>query len=292
MKGFKKEKKTKEVKIVLFIIFFWLFFFISLNFRSSIFLNKKERINFVFYGEKTIVYSLSLSNDLTYLIYYPVNLSLLVPGGYGFYRVGALGKLVFLEKKPELFKKIFSAANSLFIDFYFYPNKTEIYFDEKNNKKIWPTFKEIFFNQSNANFVDRLLIYYYFSIKKPVFYQTIVIKNKEKFDQENFFKKTIGIFYKKIYRQENLTTQIFYDKNYQTAKLLAQILEGEGIRVVDISQKKLNLNSSCEIISLIKKETQTIKDIKNFFSCSFKNAETKISDIIINLGKLEKEWEI
>jgi hypothetical protein len=281
MKGFK-----------FFVIFFWLVFFIVLNLKSSIFLNKKERVNLVFYGPKTVVYSLSLNNDLTYLIYYPVNLSLLIPGGYGFYRVGALGKLVFLEKRPDLFKKVFSANNSFFVDLYFYPKKNEIYFDEKNDKKIWPTISEIFFNQSNANFVDRLLVFYYLWLKKPSFYQTISLPNQERFNRDDFFKKTIGTFYKKIYREENLTAQIFYDSNYSTAKLLAQILEGEGIRVVDLSQKKLDSNKPCAIITALKTEVQTVKDIRRFFSCDFRTGATSVSDIIINLGKLEKDWEV
>ena len=217
----------------------------------------------------------------------------LIPGGYGFYRVGALGKFISLEKKPDLFKKVFSASNSFFIDLYFYSKKNEIYFDEKNNKKIWPNFTEIFLNQSNANFIDRLLVFYYLFLKKPSFYQTISIYNQKKFNHDEFFKKIIGTFYKKVYREENLTVQIFYNNDYLTAKLLAEILEGEGIRVVDLSQKKLDLNKSCEIITSLKNEKlNTVKDIKKFFSCNFINGKSSISDIIINLGKLEKEWEV
>jgi len=203
-----------------------------------------------------------------------------------------LGKLVFLEKKPDLFKKVFSANNSFFVDLYFYPKKNEIYFDEKNDKKIWPTVSEIFFNRSNANFVDRLLVFYYLWLKKPSFYQTISLPNQERFNRDDFFKKTIGTFYKKIYREENLTAQIFYDNDYSTAKLLAQILEGEGIRVVDLSQKKLDSNKPCAITTALKTEVQTVKDIRRFFSCDFRTGATSVSDIIINLGKLEKDWEV
>jgi len=273
------------------VVFFWVFFFIFLNLKSSIFLNKKERINIVFYGPRTFVYSLSLKNDLTYIIYYPVNLSLLIPGGYGFYRVGALGKLIYLEKKPDLLRKVFSANNNFFVDLYFYSKKNDIYFDEKNSKKS-PTFSEIFFNQSNANFVDRLMVFYYLWLKKTNFHQTISISNQDKFNRDDFFKKTIGTFYKKIYRDENLTVQIFYNNDYLTAKLLAQILEGEGIRVVDLSQKKLDLNHFCEIVTTLKLEYKTVKDIKQFFSCNLKEGNPPISDIIINLGKLEKDWKV
>jgi hypothetical protein len=189
MKGFKLFK--------FLIIFFWLIFFIVLNLKSSIFLNKKERVNLVFYGPKTVVYSLSLNNDLTYLIYYPVNLSLLVPGGYGFYRVGALGKLIFLEKEPNLFKRIFSASNSFFIDLYFYPKKDEIYFDEKNDKKIWPTLTDLFFNQSNANFIDRLLTFYYLWLKNQVFIKQSLFLIKKSLIKTIFLKKISVLFIKK-----------------------------------------------------------------------------------------------
>jgi len=62
--------------------------------------------------------------------------------------------------------------------------------------------------------------------------------------------------------------------------------------VVDLSQKKLDLNQSCQIVTSLKIKTQTVKDIKQFFSCSFKSGETPVSDIIIKLGKLEKDWEV
>jgi len=278
-------------RLVLFLFIFWLIFFIVTNLKRSVFLSKKERVNILFYGKKTVVFSLALRNDLSYVIFYPTNLYLVVPGGYGFYRVGALGKLVSLEKKPEIFKKTFSANTSFFLDLYFYPKKEKIYYQEVEEKNFWPSFFEIFFNSSNANFFDRIFCFYHFWLKKPSFYQKIEINSKS-FRRQDFFKKYLGVFYKKKYRKENLTVQIIYSKNYKVADLISQILEGEGIRVVDISIEPKDSSKKCFVFYSSKKPSQTASDIAYFFQCELEKKDTPISDIIIKLGNLEKIWEV
>jgi len=278
-------------RLVLLLGIFWLIFFIVTNIKHSVFLSKKERVNILFYGKKTVVFSLSLRNDLSYVIFYPTNLYLVVPGGYGFYRVGGLGKLVILEKKPVIFKQAFSANTSFFLDLYFYPKKEEIYHQEGEKKVFWPSFFEIFFNSTNANFLDRVFCFYYLWLRKPSFYKVIEINTKN-FNRQDFFKKYLGMFYKKTYRQENLNVQIFYTKNYKVAELISQILEGEGIRVVDISQEKIDLKKRCVVFYSSKKPSQTVYDIARFFQCLVEKNETPISDIIIKLGSLEKIWEV
>jgi len=281
----------KGYRLAFFVFIFWLFFFIFFNLKNSIFLSKKERVNILFYGKKTVVFSLGLKNNLSYLIFYPTNLYFEVPGGYGFYRVGGLGKLVSLEKDPEIFKKTFSSNGSFFLDLYFYPKKNEIYYKGVKEKNLWPNFSEIFFNASNANFFDRIFCFYYLFIKKPSFYKVIEL-NEKNFDRKQFFKKYQGLFYKKIYRQENLTVQIFYTKNYYVADLISQILEGEGIRVVDISQGENDLKKGCRVYYSSKNKSQTALVISRFFNCFLEKKETPISDIIIILGTLEKNWEV
>jgi len=285
-------QKNKTKLFFLAFLIFWFLFFVTLNLKQSIFFNKKERINIVFYGKNTTVYSLGLGDEITYLIRYNPNLRFLVPGGYGYYRIGALGKLVFLEKKPEILKKAFSFNNGFFVDLYFYPKTDEIYFKNEETKKSWPTLKEIFFNQTNANIFDKLFIFYHLWLSKPSFYQMVDLSSDESFDREKFIKKFLGTFYKKVYRQEKVNVQFFYTKSYKTADLLSQILEGEGIRVVDITKKEFSLKKPCLIISSLKKQNNTVKDIKNFFGCSLKRGETPISDIIIMLGNLEDDWRI
>ena len=278
-------------RLVFFIFILWLFLFIFSNFKKSVFLSRKDRINILFYGKKTVIFSLGFKNNLSYLIFYPSNLYLEVPGGYGFYRVGGLGKLVALEKKPQLFKKTFSSNSSFFLDIYFYPRKEEIYYESAEEKNLWPRFLEIFLSSSNANFLDRIFCVYYLIVKKPNSYQLIKLDGKN-FDRSQSFKKYQGLFYKRTYRQEKLTVQIFYKKNYYVADLISQILEGEGIRVVDISQEEGDLEKRCFVYHSSNKPTRTALDISRFFNCFLEKKETPISDIIIRLGSLEKDWEV
>jgi hypothetical protein len=281
----------KGYRLVFFVFIFWLILFFVSNLKHSVFLSKKERINILFYGKKTIVFSLGFKNNLSYLILYPANLYLEVPGGYGFYRVGGLGKLAALEKNPNIFKKTFSSSGSFFLDLYFYQKKEEIYYGKVKEKNPWPNFSEIFFTSSNANFFDRIFCFYYLILKKPLSYQVIEV-NEKNFDRKQFLKNYQGLFYKKTYRQENLTVQIFYTKNYNVADLISQILEGEGIRVVDISNKENDLKKGCRVYYSSKNKSQTVLDIGRFFDCFLEKKETPISDIIVILGSLEKNWEV
>jgi hypothetical protein len=120
----------------------------------------------------------------------------------------------------------------------------------------------------------------------------VIEVNEKDFDRKQFFKNYQGLFYKKTYRQENLTVQIFYTKKYNVADLISQILEGEGIRVVDISNKESDLKKGCRVYYSSKNKSQTVLDIGRFFDCFLEKKETPISDIIIILGSLEKNWEV
>ena len=69
------------------------------QYTSSLFSQKKDRVNIVFYGKNTVYYSLGKYDGVHYFISFYPDVKVKVPGGYGNYRVGGLGKLVELEKK-------------------------------------------------------------------------------------------------------------------------------------------------------------------------------------------------
>lgn len=265
---------------------------------SSIFLNKKDRINIVFYGPNTMFYSLGLE-DISYRFSVPSNLEIDVPGGYGYYRIGALGKLISLEKKNDLFRKTFSAVSSSFVDLYFYPKSNAIYYGEQTGKKAHPSFVEIFMNGSNANMVDRLLVWLYFVRKSENLYKEIdkipEIKeqNRAFLDRETFFKLYQGYFYKKTHRVIRDRVQILYTKSYRTALLISNILDGEGIQVVDLTQTEKAIKGCNVIYSRSNdKGSTTIKDVVSFFGCEVEKGDTDASDIILTLGNLENDWEV
>ena len=89
------------------------------QYSSSLFSQKKDRVNVVFYGKNTVYYSLGKYDGVHYFISFYSDVKVKVPGGYGNYRIGGLGKLVELEKS-DIFRKTFSVTTASTVDRYFF----------------------------------------------------------------------------------------------------------------------------------------------------------------------------
>ena len=281
------NNKIKKIILIsfLFLVSFYLLF---KSIKASIFLRNKEKVNVVFYGQNSFFYSFDRVSDSNYIIQMSSDLKGLVPGGYGFYRLGSLGKLVSLEKKTNLFQKTYSVATSSIVDFYFYPKDVKVYYESKDKSNIFPSISNIFFYHSNANWIDRIFLYFLFLDHNLNHYKIIDSSNYS--DSLSLAKDIQGTLYKRIYRKMGDNVQIIYLKNYQTAILISNIIDGEGIRVVDISQNE-EISDKCLLISKKEKLTEPIvKDLQFFFHCDIKVGETESSDIIFKLGNLEKDW--
>ena len=295
----KVKSSSQNLKVFILIFLFIGLYFIYKNFTSSVFLKGRDKINVVFYGKNIRFYSLDRKN-INYLLSFPNLVKVTVPGGYGEYKAGAVGKLASLEKKPKIIRKTFSAVTATLVDLYFYPKKTTIYHQDKDisNPNEIPAFKEIFLTNSNANLIDRLFLFYFFTTSNREDYQTIDLKPFELgdsnaiFDYNSFYKKFQGSFFQKTYRNYNINVQIVYTKSYKTALLLSQMIEGEGIRVVDLSSQDEFIKGCLLITNKKISTTKTYQRLADFFKCSLKIGETTVSDIILVLGDLEKEWAI
>lgn len=263
--------------------------------KSSIVLKFNDRLNVVLYSSTPVFYSLSLKN-ISYFIPFQADYEMLIPGGFGQYRLGALGKLAYLEKKPDLIQKTLSAATSSMVDIYFYPKSAVVYYGRDMRSFIFPSARDIFFSVSNASWIDRIILFFMFSNRNKNQYKLIKdlpvkeIGSSLVFDRIEFFKKYQGFLYKKIYRKLDNTVQIRYVSSYDTAQLISAILEGEGIRVVDISPEDSNTNK-CMVIqnSAI---GSTASEIARYLSCTVEKGKTDISDIILSLGNLEEQWSV
>lgn len=259
---------------------------------SSFFFLKKDRINLVIYGQNTAIYSLGLGDNTNYFIPFDAATRVIVPGGYGEYRVGAVGKLASLDTKPALLKQAFSLSTGSFVDIYFYPKTSDIYYHAPQKSFFAPSLSELLFLKSNANIFERLYISYLLTVRSRNQFKTL------KFLSSNtFYKNYQGNFYSPVYRSENLNLQIIYTKSYNTAVLLSRILEGEGIHIVDISsapeasKTNLNLASACEVEdNLSNKFSETAKAVALFFGCRLKHGNSMAYDILISLGEVEGIW--
>lgn len=295
MQNSKVKITSKDSKRFLLLFFAAVVLYLLIKtITSSIFIKNKDRVNIIFYGPNTTYYSLGFG-DVSYFFSISSNLEVEIPGGYGYYRVGALGKFLTLEKKPDLFRKTFSSLSSSFVDLYFYPKTGEIYYNEIP-ERFSPGIKEIMMFGSNSNPIDRLIIWFYFLGKPSAYFKEINSlpkkkeDNKSLFDREEFFKAHQGFFYKKTHRIIKDRVQILYTKSYKTAALISNILEGEGIQIVDITQ--ISKNERCLIIQNSNKASVTTNDLQTFFGCQFQKGDTEVSDIILKLGNLEKDWEV
>lgn len=294
----KKNSKSKiqNSKLLLVFVLVVTIAYVSANvmkdLRSSLFFQKRDRINIVFYGNETRFYSIDSLGDVNYVMHINPNLKVLVPGGYGYYRVGALGKLAFLEKKSDIIQKTFSSLTSSMVRFYFFPYKSDIYFNEQKGVK---ELSQIFLSNSNAHFFDRIFLAILFLRKQQSPYTEInksPSNDNERFSTAEFAKTYKGFFYNRAYRNENKSVQIIYTKSDSTALLVSQILEGEGVRIADLA-KNINEKKGCILKENEEKPSMTTVEVARFFHCTIKTKEkTDPYDIIFLMGQQENEWEV
>ncbi|MEK7597222.1 MAG: hypothetical protein AAB441_01095 [Patescibacteria group bacterium] len=291
-----KYQISKRSSIIFVFLVICLIYYLFKSVTSSVFLKGRDKINVVFYGEKTRFYSLDQKN-VNYLLSFSNLVKVIVPGGYGKYKIGAIGKLASLEKKPNIIRKTFSAATSTLVDLYFYQKKTTIYYDNSSLKQT-PTFMEILLTNSNANLIDKLFLLYIFSTNNKESFQIIDLGpfesegNDSTFDYNSFYKKFQGSFSQKAYRNYDINVQITYTNSYKTAQLIGQMIEGEGIRVVDLSDQGNNLPKCLLVSNKEVSKSKTFLRLADFFKCKTRIGETTVSDIILELGELENEWAV
>lgn len=263
--------------------------------RHSLFFTAPERLNIVMYGEKTVFYSLGIRDRLDYAIPFYPDLRITVPGGYGEYRIGGLGKLVSLEKNDTILKKTFSTTTATFVSYYFLPRDTKVYYGKTLEEVSVPSPFSYFTYRSNAGFFDRVYIFFHMIGKRPQnFTNLTTIKSYVKagdiiFSQDDFNELYKGYFYQKRYRDERKNIQILYSTEYRSASSIGQLLEGNGIRVSDISEG--GKEGDCVVKEQAGTHSVTARDVATFFGCRLEQAQTGVYDILFVLGSLEKSWE-
>ncbi|CAN5194201.1 hypothetical protein BH09PAT2_BH09PAT2_08400 [soil metagenome] len=295
-----KKRHYKPLYYLLCVfVFCYLLFKVVSVYSDSLFVQKGDRINFLIYGNQTAFYSLDVKDTRHYVMYFYPDLKMQIPGGYGDYRTGSLGKLALLDKNPEILTKTFSVATTSFVNLYFYPASEDVYYGTEIQKKpSAPSIKTILFMSGNAGFFDRLYLALWLLDKKnddfkQIAYQseTNKIHNDVFFEDKSFIKNSIGLLFQKQYRDEQKNIQLQYAKNYNVADKVSTLLEGNGIRVNDITLD-MKRSTTCSIVEDTNEHSRTAVDIANFFHCTLTKGKTDVYDIIFVLGTVEKNWEV
>lgn len=297
-----KKKIYLEYLIKIFLVFviFYLFFRIIKEFRNSLFFNYRDRVNLIFYQQLTTFVSIGRKDNIHYLVYFNPETKIFVPGGYGYYKIGALGKLSLLEKKPQIIQKAFSNNLSVFIDYFFLPKERKIYTAQNDlEKKIFTpkiSYRHLFgFGfQSNTNFFDRIWLLGFFLMKRGVDFKVLktnIFIDNNLFQDEEFFYQYQGYFYRQTLRLEKKTVQVFYN-NFKTAKKIGRIIEGEGIRIVDFTKNPGLKKRPCLIVENKEKPSTTTFFLLKKLNCQWQKGQVNLAEIKLVLSdELDGEWE-
>ncbi|PIZ64592.1 hypothetical protein CO051_05570 [Candidatus Roizmanbacteria bacterium CG_4_9_14_0_2_um_filter_39_13] len=293
----KKSYKKSTLYIILgSFLFFYATFKLFSAFSSSLFFSRPMRLNVVVYGPTTTYYSFDLKNNQNYNIRFDPEVKVDVPGAYGQYRIGSLGKLVQLEKNPDILKKAFSTTTTSFVQYYLYQKEDDIYYDAPEKSQIKPSLKSLILSSSNASFLDRVYLTGALMKVNDDFKKIQYRKEKNEalgdtlFQEDSFIKDSIGLLYNDEYREEHKSVQVLYRQNYKTARTISSLLEGNGIRVSDIN-RNTTIND-CRIMISDEVPSQTAKDLSKYFFCPIVKGKTDVYDILFVLGDKEEEWKI
>ena len=285
------RSKNLLIKIGLGILVFYFLLVIGRDVSKSFYLLGQDRLNVVLFQKEPVYFSYDLHGRSSYSIVFYPDLKVKVPGGYGDYRLGGLLKLAELEKKPAIIQNTFSSLSRSLVDFYYYPSRSEIYFGKDNTQlrlnKL--SLMAMLSSKSNASFPERILTYF-----------LLLRQNKDQqLDPvtlaqapENYQ----GYFYKESLRNEKINLRLVYRQAYSTAANLSHILEGEGIRVVDIVQEATEDEAQakkCFLVQSVKQPSKTAIYLARYFGCTIKTGvQTGVYDLVFYLNNLEQSWEI
>ncbi len=297
----RKRRRKLYLKISVGLIVILFVYFIINSFSNSLFVNKRSKmLTIVFYQKYPVVYFLDFSTSMFYRTVLNPDWRVMVPGDYGYYRIGALQKLMSLEGKKDILKNTFSYIDNSMVDYYFYPRKVDVYYSSSSSNLSKVKSPKFIFMKSNTSFFNKFYIWLFLLRKTNqdfinIEYPTYRDKVGDLYlDVDKFSKKTKGMFYDVSYRKDNKDVQIIYTNSYNSAVVIASILEGSGIRVIDISKGEKKRSgeerSKCVLIDSSMSLSYTAKSLASFFDCKIKHGKTRISDIILLLNDQEKSW--
>lgn len=304
MRPVKNNTRGKAFVIiaVLFLVAYFLYKLIQIA-SGGLTLMGQDRVSIVFFGSQVRVLSFGVTDGVHYVIELSNEQRVIVPGGYGRYKVGSMQKLAELEEDPGIMQRATSSVLSAYVDRYFAPQKAGIYTQNsaRGDFSKLALLRRVFSVSSitNATIADRIYIgYLIIRTNKNSFVELSTNTAKQVngdaiFSERGYLKKYRGFFFHKTYREESLDTKILYN-NYDSAVDLSRVIEGQGIRIVDLDKAPQSF-ASC-IITLDKDISggprATISFFKREFDCSVEDGTSEGADITVILGsELEEKWE-
>lgn len=300
-RAYKPDSQRNLLYGVALLVFVYLLIVISRGLLQSALLDKRDRINIVFYGQETMLVSFGLEDEVNYIVNFSNVHKVSVPGGYGRYNVGALGKLASIEDDDDLMLRTFASMTSSYVDYYVYPKNPDVFGDEEtanfeyNAQALISQLNSGEF-ETNATFVDKLYLSFLLSKKRTSDFiplRATASENKLKeleYSEKQFQKSYKGFFYHQSLREESKDVQIVYE-SYPGALTLTRVIEGQGIRIVDLSAAEEPIQQRC-LVQYTDDASKTATYLKNRFNCSLEKHTVENADIMLIMGEeLTEEWK-
>lgn len=259
-----------------------------------------DRMNVVIYDEVPVLVFLGLSDKVNYVITFSHDDKVYVPGGYGRYRVGALGKLAHLQKDEDLVSRAFSSMISARVDHSIAPRSDAIYDDSKSAEPDFTALtiaRHIFSGEYSfdGGLWDKVkLIYQLASHRSSDFIQLKGTFKEDPdgdiiFSEKRFQKKYRGFFYQQALRDEAKSVQIEYG-TYTAGSVLSRIIEGQGIRVVDLSLA--DITDTCTVTHQGTQAPITAVYLGSKFGCHVQAGKVEGADIVVRLSNaMDAKWK-
>lgn len=260
-----------------------------------------DRLNIVLYDDAPVLLSLGLSDNVNYVVSFSHDDKVYIPGGYGRYRVGALGKLAHLQKDPDLISRAFSSMVSAHVDFSIAPKTSKVYEDMKG---VEPDFTALtvakhLASQSysfDGGFFDKLHVLYKLTSLRSSDFVPLKGTFKEDpdgdivFSEKRFQKKYRGFFYHKSLRNESQTVQI-ESSTYLAGVIVSRIVEGQGIRVVDVNGIE-EAPKKCEVVYQSSEAPLTARYLAYVYGCTARTGKVEGADILLRMDeRLDAKWK-
>lgn len=276
--------KGRIVRFGILIVLLYASFVIFNDLRTSLFFKTEGRYTLLIYDRFPYVLSMDFSKKYHTLIILQHNVEEKIPGGYGKYRIGALGKLAYLENDFTLVNRAVSSLIMAPIQGSIIAFHPELYHDDNSDLISFNlNFRHLFLMnyKSNISFFNRLFI----------LMESYKIENvPDRYEIIYDVNGLVGRLYDETFRSENRTVQLIYN-NYSSANELANIFNGYGIQVVDISKSLTTQRERCYIVEEGSYHSRTAEFIGAYLGCKLGFGETDISDIIVSLDEqIEKNW--
>ena len=285
----------KLIKLLSVVFFGFLFVSAFKIYKLTRYFSQKGRVNVLVYDSTPIFLSLNVREGVNYYANLPLDIKVKVPGGHGYFRIGSLGKLAFLEKTPGLLGRTFSLFFSTPVDFYFYKDISQIYYSNKgkvNNLRAFEIHK-LFSYSSNADLLTRIYLFLKLFDFKNSNFELLKVRKEEveedRVDLEKFHRRLQGFFYSTSLRQEDKKVKIYFSVYPFAAKNIGRILEGTGVNVIGF-QRREKLDK-CEVEAA--QNSFTLEFLTRAFKCNIK-INSKLSGNLIKFyldKSLEEQWK-